>query len=191
MLKEAGIERARGVVTCLRDDRDNAFVVLTAKNMRQDLYAVARANEDVAEKVRRAGADMVVSPNYIGGLRLASLFVRPSAVTFLDRMMRDPEFTWRIEDLHISECSQIRDVSIRDSGISNYDILVLAIRRAGKRSFIFKPNAGEVIHKGDTRSDGGTRQSQEIARHLQSRTQHGVKGISGKEKAGRAARRFL
>jgi len=147
----AGIERAGGLISALRDDRDNVFIVLTARTLNPNLMIIARGNEDVATKIRRAGADFVVSPNYIGGLRIASQYLRPMAVNFLDSMLRDPHFTWRIEDLRIGSGSMLAGKTIRESELgSRFKVLVLAIRRKGKEEFLFNPSPDEVLNEGDT-----------------------------------------
>ena len=87
-LRRAGIERARGLVTCVQSDADNIFVTLSARALRADLFIVARGNnDDAAPKLRRAGADRVVSPYSIGGRQMAMLAVRPAAVEFVDRVL--------------------------------------------------------------------------------------------------------
>ncbi len=75
-LRQAGIDRARGLIACLADDAHNVYAVLTARTLNQKLFIVARATEDDAEqRVRQAGADRAVNPYQIGGLRLAHLAV--------------------------------------------------------------------------------------------------------------------
>src|SRR5262249_31534372 len=88
-LRLAGIDRARGLVATLGDDKDNVFIVLTARALNPKLRIVGRVIEEKnAEKLRKAGADEVVSTNAIGGLRIASVMLRPAVVTFLDEMLR-------------------------------------------------------------------------------------------------------
>ena len=87
-LKAAGIERARGLVTCLNDDAHNVYTVLTARSLNPKLFIVARAGEEGAEtRLQRAGADRVVNPYQHGGARLAQLVVKPTVVDFLDFSM--------------------------------------------------------------------------------------------------------
>lgn len=87
VLLEAGIERAVGLLTCLPSDRDNLFLIMTARQLNPSLRIVAKlCNPNNASKFYKAGASDVVSPQQIGGLRLASQLIRPTVVTFLDRM---------------------------------------------------------------------------------------------------------
>lgn len=86
-LTEAGVERAKGLVATLNSDADNVLSVLTARGMNPDLLIVARAsNETSISKLRRAGADRVVSPYVIGGHRLALSLLRPGVDDFLNQL---------------------------------------------------------------------------------------------------------
>lgn len=87
ILEEAGVSRAKGLVATLNSDADNVLSVLTARGLNQDLLVVARAsNEASISKLRRAGADRVVSPYVIGGHRLALALLRPSVDDFLNQL---------------------------------------------------------------------------------------------------------
>ncbi len=84
-LTEAGVERASGLAACLRDDADNLLLCLTARGMRSEMTIVARAAyQESLDKLQRAGADHVMSPIVTGGLRIASMLLRPSVVSYLD-----------------------------------------------------------------------------------------------------------
>jgi voltage-gated potassium channel len=107
-LLKAGIEKARGVVTVLHEDKDNLVVTFIAHQIRPDLRIVARGREAASRaRLKRAGASAVVFPNHIGGLRLVSELIRPHVVGFLDRMLRSgQEGTWRIEEVEVTdECA--------------------------------------------------------------------------------------
>jgi voltage-gated potassium channel len=85
VLERAGVQRARGLVACLDDDAHNVYAVLTARSLSTTLTIVARASGEGAEdRLRRAGADRVVNPYQIGGIRLAHLLEKPAVVDFLD-----------------------------------------------------------------------------------------------------------
>ena len=103
-LLKAGVERARGLFAVTGDDNQNLVVSLTAKQLNPKLKVVARCN-DIRnnEKMRKAGADAVVSPTSIGGLRMASEMVRPTVVSFLDTMLRDRERNLRVEELPVPQ----------------------------------------------------------------------------------------
>jgi len=87
-LQAAGIDRARGLVTAVDHDADNIYVTLSARVLKPELFIVARANaEDAERKLRLAGANRVISPYTIGGRRMASLATRPTAVEFVDTVL--------------------------------------------------------------------------------------------------------
>ncbi len=129
VLTAAGILRARGLITALHTDADNLFVTLTAKGLNPGLRVISKAVEEASEaKLRRAGADGVVMPNYIGGLRLASELIRPAVVTFLDRMVRTPERAIRVAPIEIAPHSPLNGRTLAESGLLDRDgITVVAL----------------------------------------------------------------
>ncbi len=85
ILLAAGIRQARGLISTLSTDADNVFTVLTSRYLNKDLYIISKAIEDHAhEKLTRAGANRTISPNEIGGRRMAALMLRPTVISFLD-----------------------------------------------------------------------------------------------------------
>lgn len=150
-LREAGIGAAGRLVTCLTADADNLFVVLTAKGLNPRLHVVARYVDDAsAEKLRRAGANSVVSPNAIGGLRMASEALRPAVVSFLDVMLRSSKATLRVEEAAIREGSKLAHRPLKDARISEQTgLLVLALRNA-KGEYQFNPPAAAALTPGQT-----------------------------------------
>src|SRR5208282_3767378 len=84
VLRAAGIERARVLITALNGDAENLYVALTGRSMRRDLFIVARTASDAAvPKLLQAGADRVVNPQDLGGARMAALAVQPHVAEFL------------------------------------------------------------------------------------------------------------
>ena len=84
-LKRAGVERAKGLVSVLPTDAENLFVVLSARELNPDLFIVARASDEGAEqKMLRAGANRVVSPYHIGGLKIAHIILKPAVMDFIE-----------------------------------------------------------------------------------------------------------
>ena len=104
-LLEAGIERAEGVFCALSTDKDNLIAVLTVRGLNNRIRIISKCEDDESErKLLRAGADRVVSPTRIGGLRMASEMVRPTVVSFLDVMVRDGQ-GYRFEEIQIQDHS--------------------------------------------------------------------------------------
>jgi len=150
VLREAGIERAKGLVAALREDKDNLFAVITARAANPKARIVARSGDlRVFELMRKAGANAVVSPNFIGGMRLASELLRPNVVEFLDEMIRDRDMNLRIEEVDIPAGSAFAGKMLRESRIRDVtDALVLAIREHGR--FHYNPGPDTVLAAGDT-----------------------------------------
>lgn len=101
VLEAAGIRRAQGLITALDDDKDNLFVILTARSLNPYIRIVTGVNNEInREKLQKAGADRVISTYAIGGLRTASEMIRPEVVDFLDQLVRVTEKT---KALHLIE----------------------------------------------------------------------------------------
>lgn len=132
VLRAAGIERAGGVVACSESDNQNVVITLTARQLNPTVRIVARLQDvDQEAKIRKVGADAVVSPQHIGGLRLASELIRPTVVTFLDKMLRDRERNLRIDEIAIPPGApavgrQMIELELEDLP----GVLLLAVREA-------------------------------------------------------------
>lgn len=152
ILEEAGIRRASGLVCALPDDKDNLFVVVSARGLNQKIRIVTRGHDPrTADKLRKAGAHAVVSPNFIGGMRLASEVLRPNVVEFLDVMLRDRQAALRLEEVVVTPGSPLVGKTLASSGIRGASsVLVLAIRAPETRAFAFNPMADTEIIVGST-----------------------------------------
>jgi voltage-gated potassium channel len=149
-LRQVGIERARGLVAALATDADNLFVLLSAKGLNPKIYVAARAAEEGAEeKMRRAGADAVFAPYSITGHRLAQSLLRPHVVQFLDFTTKDIGEEVAIEQVRVSESSQMAAKTIREMQLGrDVGVIVMAIRKSDGQ-MIFNPPADTGVHGGD------------------------------------------
>jgi len=147
VLKEAGIERARGIVCCLPSDKDNLFVTISARQFNRSARIVTRAKDPAVEsKLKKAGADEVVSPTLIGGMRMVSVMIRPTVVEFLDLMLRDKDKNLRIEEVQLPPGSPLVGHRLRDTKIRKAtDLLVIAARGANSRQFVYNPGPDYVL----------------------------------------------
>jgi voltage-gated potassium channel len=103
-LREAGIAQARGLVATTNSDANNVYVTLAARSLRSDLYIMARLDVDeAAPRLRKAGADRVISPYHLGGRRMASLVLRPAAVDFIDTALESQQGALRLEEVQVQE----------------------------------------------------------------------------------------
>lgn len=147
----AQIRSAKGMVTCLSNDADNVFVVLTAREMHPALHIVSRAIGNKAHiKLKRAGADNTISPNELGGTRMASLLLRPTVVSFLDIITHMGEVVLDLEEVTITETSSLIDMTLQEAHIPERTGLnVLAIKKERETKIRVNPGSQELIQSGD------------------------------------------
>ncbi|MBI5240290.1 MAG: NAD-binding protein [Elusimicrobia bacterium] len=150
-LKAAGVERAAGVFAVLATDQDNAFVVLSAKGLNPSLRVVCCQKElGVRAKLLRSGADNVVNPEFIGGLRMASEMVRPATVGFLDAMMRQGETVERFDEIVVPEGSPYVGKPVREvKGSEGNGPLLIAVLDGRTKKYVINPDSGRPIQAGD------------------------------------------
>ena len=146
-LERAGVVRARGVIAALTTDKDNLFITISVRHLNPKARIVAKAiDSTTTPKLRRAGAHAIVSPNYIGGLRLVSEMIRPQAVEFLDRLLREDN-KLRIEDVEIPPSANIVGHTLAECAIRQTGALVLAIRRSNGE-YIYNPGPDVKLDAG-------------------------------------------
>ena len=165
-LIRAGVARAAGIVVCTDDDKNALVTTVLARQLNPRIRVIARASTDkAAQRLRQAGADGVVSPAQIGGMRLVSELVRPTVVTFLDTMLRDTNRNLRIEEIPVEAGSAIADRTIdalrlREQGEG---LLLLALR-SPTGDYLFNPAGhltvaagSQLIAMGDPAAVGALR----------------------------------
>ena len=150
-LINAGIEKAAGIIITLPSDKDNLYITMTARMISPGIRIISRVtNNKIEPKLRKAGANGVVSPNFIGALRMASEMIRPTAVNFLDQMLRSGDGNIRIHELNITEQSPIKDKTLMDSDLKNkYNLLVLGAHKTDG-TIVFNPPPSFMLTAGTT-----------------------------------------
>ncbi|MDD5092139.1 MAG: potassium channel protein, partial [Candidatus Wallbacteria bacterium] len=150
VLHKAGVSKAGGLITALREDKDNLFVTITARRLNPKMRIVVRAaNLGHKRKFFRAGANAVVSPNFIGGMRLVSEMVRPHAVTFMDSMLGRTNSVMRFEEMIIDEKSSFSGKKIIDLELQKKTgCLLMAIRKKDSQDFQYIPDQETVLETG-------------------------------------------
>jgi voltage-gated potassium channel len=152
-LLEAGLKEARGLISCLSADTDNLFVSLSARDLNPDLTIVVRAyEEETMDKLYRAGATYVVSPNVSGAIRMASVLLRPSVVAFLDIATRSSRLALRMEQANIGPDSHLAGKTLAEARIpQETGLIVIGLRKrdAEEHEFVFNPIATTRLESGD------------------------------------------
>ncbi len=150
VLTRAGIARARGLITAVGTDAENVYTVLTARELRKDLFIIARVEADDAEhKLRRAGADRVISPYHIGASHIAQSALRPAVVDFVQLATTSGHLDLSMEQVRIRERSGLVGKTIVESGIrQKFGLIIVAIRRA-EGTMEFNPSPETVIRSND------------------------------------------
>jgi voltage-gated potassium channel len=148
-LLEAGVKHARGLATCLPDDADNVYVVLSARDLNPNIHIVARAAEEQAEnKLIRAGANRVVAPTIIGGHRMAMALTKPAVGDFLDSVTAN-HLELGFEQLEVDPVSSLVERKLSETVIrSELNIVIVSIRR-DDGEIIFNPSGETKIEGGD------------------------------------------
>ncbi|HQR37184.1 MAG TPA: potassium channel protein [Blastocatellia bacterium] len=151
VLVKAGVSRAKALVTALDSDADNVFVVLTARDLGPQLRIVARVNDEGAmSKVRKAGANEVVSPIRIGANQILQSVVRPSVAHIMDTAIRSEDFNVFVDEVVVVTHSKIAGKTLREAQIrQQFNVIVIALLRAGEENLLFNPEAHTIINAGD------------------------------------------
>ncbi len=151
ILDLAGVERARGVISALNDDKANLFVTISARALNPTARIVAKSIEPSTErKLRRAGADAVVAPNYIGGVRLFSEMVSPKTVAFLDRIVQfGGGISVGLEAIDVPAESPLVGQRLAETDIREAGVLVVAVHRADG-DYVYNPGGEHMVQAGDS-----------------------------------------
>jgi voltage-gated potassium channel len=150
-LKKVSIEKAKGLVAVLPTDAENLFVVLSARELNPNLFIVARTDEEsTGEKILRAGADRVISPYYIGALKIAHTILRPAVMDFIEFATKSGNIELQMEEVKVHEGSRLVGLTLDECGIGrDLNIIVVAIKKLTGR-MEFNPTSKSTIGIGDT-----------------------------------------
>jgi len=149
VLKEAGIDRARGLIAALGTDAENVYTVLSARVLNPHLFIVGRAEgEDSVIKLERAGASRVISPYQIGAMQMAQTALRPTVVDFVALATNAENFELSMEEITIGSTSPLANQSIINANLrQRFGVVVVAIQRTDRMEFNPEPEA--MMHAGD------------------------------------------
>jgi len=151
VLLEAGIKKASGLFAALDTDSENVYVTLSAKSLNPDIFVVARATvHETISKLEKAGADRVVSPQIIGGRRMAAMALRPSISDFLDTIMQTEEAEMKLAEIEIQPKSRIDGLTISQAGEKfGIDALIISVLEKGETISVNKASGSTLIKSGN------------------------------------------
>lgn len=152
VMSQVNLPEAKGLVAALSSDKDNLYLTVSARQVNPKARIVARCAElSHVDKIKRAGADAVVSPNYIGGMRLVSELMRPAVVAFLDDMLRDRRAAYRIAEVRLGDRTSDLGATLREARVrERFGMTVIAMRKSEGGEWIYNPEAGERLERGMT-----------------------------------------
>ena len=152
IIDQTNLAGAKGLIAALSSDKDNLYLTVSARQSNPTIRIVARCAElSHVEKIRRSGADAVVSPNFIGGMRMVSELMRPAVVRFLDDMLRDRRAAYRIEEIRLGEGARLLGTTLRDAKVrERFGMTVLAVQASDADPWTYNPDADIKIGPGMT-----------------------------------------
>jgi voltage-gated potassium channel len=147
ILKDAGIDRAKGLVSAVDSDAINVYITLTARTLNPKLNIVARASSpESVDQLYRAGADRVVSPYVLSGKQMASLALHPSVVEFIDMVTVAPDM--RLEEIVIRHDSPLDGKTVGAAANDRGEVMILAVKKSGAE-LVPSPSADLILGSGD------------------------------------------
>ncbi|MFQ5600095.1 MAG: potassium channel family protein [Candidatus Krumholzibacteriia bacterium] len=151
-LRAAGIERARGLIAALHEDRDNLFLSLSARQLNPSLRIVAKVDDRSSfEKFERVGVNAVVSPPMMGGRHLVSEMLRPDVATFVDGLLRVTESAPALSELGIAEDAPVAGRSLGEADLrAKTHCLILGIRAQSSSFYTYNPGPQEMLQPGSS-----------------------------------------
>lgn len=150
VLREAGIERAAGLICAVSSDPENLYITLTARDINKDVFIVARANDESAvPRLLKVGANKVVSPVITGSHQMAQFLVKPLVADFLELATMVEEHNLAIEQIYITPGSELHNQTLQATHIrTQLNVMVIGIKRLSGE-MLFNPSADTIIETGD------------------------------------------
>ena len=150
-LLRAGIKRAKGLISVVTSDTENVYITLTARGLNPDLYILARSGEENSEiKLRRAGANKVISPYVIGGNRMAQAILRPNVVDFIEIATAREHLELQMEELSIPASSVFVGENLISSGFRKETGTIIVGIKQRNGTMVFNPESHTKMEAGDT-----------------------------------------
>jgi voltage-gated potassium channel len=150
-LLKAGIERAKGLISVVTSDTENVYITLTARGLNPNLYIMSRSGEEGSDiKLKRAGANKVVSPYTIGGNRMAQSILRPNVVDFIEIATGHEHLELQMEEIGIPDHSAFVGETLVSSGFrKEIGVIIVGIKKSHGK-MVFNPHSQTKIDENDT-----------------------------------------
>lgn len=150
VLMMAGLKNAKGLAALLPSDADNLYLVLTVRLINPSVFILSKALDEEAEKkILQIGANRVVSPFKLSGLKIAQGLIRPTLVDFMDLIIRRKELALFIEEFVVKKDSRIVNSTLKQCDIRRTaNVIVVAIKKPGE-DIVFNPSPDFRIDIGD------------------------------------------
>ena len=152
VLEKACIRDAYGIFPVLSSEKDNLYITMAARQLNPRIRIVARTADvfNIGKKLFQGGANSVVSPNFIGGLRLVSEISRPHSTEFLDEMLLDKNTQLKITELGVSRNSALCGLTLKEAGLpKKYGLLIIAVKKHGDSHYTYNPPSTSRIEHSD------------------------------------------
>lgn len=151
-LSAVGIERAKGLILTLPEDRANVFATLVAREMNPDLYILVRTDTNAnRRKLIRSGADKVVAPYEIGADRMAQVLLRPSVDRFMERVLQADAFNYTMDEVLVLPESSLAGKTLQAANFrQQFEAIVVAVMDGKTMGMSFNPGPTELIKPNDT-----------------------------------------
>lgn len=168
ILEDANIKNAAGLITALSLDAANLFVVVSARVLNPKVNIISRSVDLHTEsKLYNAGANFVISPNMVEGMRMASVILRPTVVNFLEVMTRGEGLAVQMEEIVIPKDSSFRGKKLADIRIPHRTgLIVLAVKHSENLKWQFNPGPDFILNERDEVIVLGEPQKIDKLRHL-------------------------
>ncbi len=152
VLKAAEIEKAKGLILTLPEDRANVFATLVARELNPDLFILVRTDTNAnRRKLIRSGADKVVAPYEIGADRMAQVLLRPSVDRFMERVLQAGALNYTMDEVVVMPGSPLAGKTLQEANFrQQFDAIVVAVMDATTLNMSFNPSPAETIKADDT-----------------------------------------
>lgn len=168
VLMQAGILRAKGLISTLDTEIDNIVTVLTARNLNPTVYIIANSiTKSGSEKLLKVGANKTLSATEISGMRMAALMIKPNIISFLDVVTKMGNMEFDLEEVMVKHGSYLENKTLLEAEIPRKTgLIVLAIKKKSDGEMLYNPPVQYRFQIGDVLIVLGREDQVDQLRHL-------------------------